>query len=131
MTNWKARGLSKCRAWAGTGTLFASRGGLPSSIRRDSALAAPLSNASPRPFVFFRASDIRIDFNKPQSAGRPGEFKEVNTKAEPFSARSDFVIRMAACSELSLGYGPDDDVNMLKPAGLPEFSNANVHLWLA
>lgn len=123
--------MSKCRAWAGTGALFASRSGLTSSIRRDSALAAPLSNASSRPFVFFRPSDIRIDFSKPQGSGRPGDVEEANAKAEPFSARSDFVIRMGVSLELSLGYGPDNDVNMLKPTGLPEFSDANVHLWLA
>ena len=58
--NLNRRGLLKCMAWTGTGTVWSVAGGVPRGLGLGEALAAPAAGG----FTFVQISDSHIGFNK-------------------------------------------------------------------
>src|SRR5437764_14734826 len=114
------RGFLRCRAWAGTGALFAFEGWIGSSIGLDAALAAPLKTAS-GPFSFVQLSDSHIGFNKPPNADARATFREAITKVKALHVQPDFIIHTGDVSQLSKDEEFDDAEQMLKETGLRVF----------
>jgi hypothetical protein len=115
------REFLKCMAWAGTGALFAFDGGIASSIRLDSALAATPRPRAHSPFTFVQLSDSHIGFNKPPNADARATFREAIAKVKALPVKPDFVIHTGDVSQLSRDEEFDDAEQMLKAIGLPVF----------
>ena len=115
------RGFLTCRAWAGTGALFAFNGGVSTSIGLDAAVAAPLMHSASKPFTFVQLSDSHIGFNKPPNADARATFREAIAKVKALPNQPDFVIHTGDVSQLSRDEEFDDADQMLKELGLPVF----------
>src|ERR1044072_1570295 len=115
------RGCIKCRAWAGTGALFAFGAGVPTSIGLDSALAATPRRTAARPFTFVQLSDSHIGFNKPPNADARATFREAIAKVKALPQQPDFIIHTGDVSQLSRDDEFDDADQMLKELGPPVF----------
>src|SRR4051794_59049 len=85
------RGLLKCMAWAGTGSLFLMNGGVASSMSVEAAASRPppLTAAG---FSFVQISDTHIGFDRPANPDPHGTLVEAIAKIRALPVRPDFVL---------------------------------------
>ena len=118
------RGLLKCMAWAGTGTLWTLAGGLASSVSLDQAIAAP---AAAKGFSFLQISDSHIGFAKPANPDARATYREAVAKIAAMPTKPDFIVHTGDITQLSKDQEFDDADQIIKGAGLTVFHIPGEH----
>jgi 3',5'-cyclic AMP phosphodiesterase CpdA len=113
------RSFLHCMAWAGTGLLWMTSGGLPRSIGLGNALAADGPEASG--LTFLQISDSHIGFDKPPNPNALATLREAVAKIKALPVRPSFMIHTGDISHLSREKEFDDADQIIKEVGVPVF----------
>jgi 3',5'-cyclic AMP phosphodiesterase CpdA len=97
------RGFLKCMAWAGTGMLYATAGGVVAShiLQPAGARAAEIAPVPGADFTFVQISDSHIGFNKEANKDVLGTLKEAVAKINALPAPPDFLLHTGDLTHLS------------------------------
>jgi 3',5'-cyclic AMP phosphodiesterase CpdA len=114
------RGLLKCMAWAGTGSLFLMNGGIASSMSVESAASRP-PRAPAAGFSFVQISDSHIGFDRPANPDPHGTLVEAVAKIRALPVRPDFVLHTGDVSHLSREAEFAEAEAVLQDLGVPVF----------
>jgi Icc protein len=91
------RGFLKCMAWAGTGAVWAVRGGVPVSR----LLGAEMHPGDSASFHFVQISDSHIGFNKPANDDVVATLQQAVDQINALSDQPDFLIHTGDLTHLS------------------------------
>jgi 3',5'-cyclic AMP phosphodiesterase CpdA len=117
MAHHEDRGIDRrqaleCMIWAGTGVLWAMKGGVPKSSLLGSAEAAESG------FTFLQISDSHVGFDKPANPNALGTLQEAIGKIVAMPAKPAFMIHTGDISHLSKAQQFDDADQVIGQARL-------------
>ncbi|HEX6627224.1 MAG TPA: hypothetical protein VF105_04670, partial [Gemmatimonadaceae bacterium] len=93
------RGFLRCMAWAGTGTMWALSGGIPTSFALN---RLPFMTEAQRKSIFFaQVSDSHIGFNKEANKDVTATLQEAVAKVNLLPQRPAFVLHTGDITQLS------------------------------
>ena len=106
------RGFLKCMAWAGTATVWALSGGIPTSFRLNSLGA--LSESQRRSVFFAQISDSHIGFNKEANKDVTATLQEAVAKLNSLPQRPALVLHTGDITQLAKAEEFDTAKEVLK-----------------
>ncbi len=107
-----------CMTWAGTGLLWALRGGVPLTAGvAGSAFAA----SADKPFTFLQLSDSHIGFSKPANPDATATLREAIAKIKALTVKPSFMIHTGDVSHLSKDEEFDTAEQIIAEAAVPVF----------
>ena len=113
------RRFLECMAWAGTGVLWAIRGGVPRTLGLIGDAAA--AEAARGDLTFVQISDSHIGFHLPANPNPAGTLGEAIAKIKAMPAQPGFLVHTGDISHLSKEEEWDTAVQLIGEANKPVF----------